>query len=1048
MKTKFNGFLTLLLALVVQVAFAQKKTITGTVSDSSGSLPGVSVILKGSTSGTETDFDGKYSISAKKGDVLVFRYLGYKTIEKTVANAVVINLTLQEDASVLDEIVVVGYGTNKKETVSSAVNFLKAEDIENRPTGSLVQAMQAQTPGLNISTANGQPGANSTILLRGVNSLSGNNEPLFIIDGIPVDEDNFRSINQNDIASISILKDASATAIYGNRATGGVIIVTTKRGKAGQKTSVQVTSQSGVNFIPEANFSLTNSKELLRIERDRGVAIGGGRASAWAAEQLGLPFVAGQVTPLTDAQIDRIGARNTDWKDHLLRIGSFNNHNISVTGGSEDLTIFTSLGYFEQEGITLRSGLQRMTLRNNTTLKKDRFKLSTNLSVGFSRSDFPGGIGGAGTASGSLSNPFIVPFVGKPYLNPFNADGSLNLFGDPDFANSSGFLNTPYVSLNVAEFDQNRDTEIRLTGGIGMEYDFLDNLKGSVNYGIDHINETNFQLQPTNSIRGNTIFGNEDPAFRGSQNESLDKDTRMNVDVRLAYNDTYNDKHNVSLLALSEFLYSENSGFGFGQTGLIPGLEGTSAGFVSGQTTEDPDGDGADNYFYIPGLFSFKNNVSQFSIVFRGTYDYDGIVGGDFTVRRDGSSRFSEQNRWGTFGAVGAFVNLTKFLIEPSDIINDIKLRGSYGTTGNDRLVNAYYGGLVNPFDLFNTGVGYNGSVGLFPSQIGNRDLKWETAFKANIGLDFRLLDNRLSGAFEVYRNITKDLFLAGRNTLISGFGTISGNLGEMENKGIEANLNYDIFSGQDFKWSIGGNIAYNKNTILELKDVDPDDNGEIILNPGQRSPESVGRSFNSFYVVKWAGVNPANGAPLYLDRDGNITEVYDEANRVFDDRNSLPGIQGGFNTSISYKGFFLDALFSYATDVYRNNGTLGVAEDPTLIGISNVNRTLLDAWKNPGDLTSIPALNTGSTRLLLTDRYIEDASYIRLKNVSFGYQLTKKSLQNTPFDSVRIFAQGENLLTWTKWRGFDPEFDPFANSDFFSFPNGRSVTIGIDLKF
>jgi TonB-linked SusC/RagA family outer membrane protein len=1045
MKKKLTVITTLLLALFVQISFAQVKTISGTVSDKSSSLPGVSILIKGTTQGSETDFDGKYSIKTKMGDVLVFRYLGYKPVEKTVGISNTINVTLSEDSNVLDEIVVIGYGTANSETVTSSISIITAKDIESRATGSVVQSLQSLSPGLNISTGNGQPGANSTILLRGINSINGNVEPLFIIDGVAVDEDNFRSINQSDVETVTVLKDASATAIYGNRATGGVILMTTKKGRFGTKMQIKYSGRNGVTFVPEANFTLANSKELLLLERERGVGPGSGSYNSYIGGVLG---VSGG-NPLTDEEINRISSQtNTNWADILMRTGFTNSHDLSFSSGTENLNAYSSLGYFEQEGITLRSKLQRMTFRNNTSFKTDKFEFATTLSIGFSKSDIAGGIGSATTGSGSLSNPFIVPFVGKPYLSPFNADGSRNIIGNPNPADADGFLNTPYVAQNVAKFDKNRETEIRIISSINAKYNITEELSATLNYGIDFQEETNFALQPNTGIRG-SLSNDPNAQFQGFQAEGLIRDTRMNTDARLNYNHTFGEKHNTSFLGAMEFISSEINGFSYSQFGLIPGLEGTGAGFVPGTTTEDPNEDDILDYYYIPGVSSFKQNVAQFSYFGKASYDYDKILGADLTVRRDASSRFNSTNKWGTFWAAGFFINLTKSAFEPNEYVNNLKLRASYGTTGNDRVSSEYYGGLVIPFDLFNTGIGYNGSVSLFPSQIGNPNLKWETTTKANIGIDFTLLENKLTGSLDVYRNKTEDVFISRPNTAISGgFTSISDNIGSIENRGIETQLTYKIFNKEDLFWSISANGSYNKNEILTLPGTEANSNGEIIVDASQRAVEAVGHPFNSFYAVRWAGVNPINGQPLYLDREGNLTETYSLANRVFTGKSSIPTYQGGFSTAFTYKGFSLDANFSFAADVHRYNGTLGVAEDPGLINISNVTSELLTAWKQPGDITAIPSLTSGSVRNLLTTRYLEDASYLRLKTLAVGYELKKDVLGNKiPFTSVRIYLQGENLLTWTKWRGFDPEFDPFATNDFFTFPNSRIFTLGVDIK-
>ncbi|TRO67042.1 SusC/RagA family TonB-linked outer membrane protein [Christiangramia sabulilitoris] len=1043
MKKRLQGLLTLLLVLVVQIGFAQEKTVTGTVVDEDGlPMPGVNVIEKNTNNGTQTDFDGNYSISIAEGEVLVFSYVGFRLQEITVGASSRIDVNLEVDAGALEEVVVVAYGTANRETITSSVSTVSAEEIESRPTASFAQALQSRAPGLNISTGNGQPGGNSTILLRGINSINGNVEPLFVIDGVPVDEDNFRSINQNDIESVSILKDASATAIYGNRATGGVILVTTKRGKVNEKLQIRYSGRTGFTFKPDPNFELTSSQQLLRLEREAGSGPGAGGGNAYVRGFLGNA----DGGALTDEQISQV-TTNTDWTDVLLKVGNTTSHDLSFSAGSEKVSAFTSLGYLEQEGLALRSKLQRMNVRNNLTYRTDKFNLATNVSVGFSRSDIAGGIGTGTGGSGALDNPFIVPFVGKPYLSPYNEDGSLNRIGNPAFSDADGFLNTPYIALNVAEFDTNKETEIRAIGGLNANYDFTSKISAGINFGVDFQEETVKFLQPNSSIRGSHA-NDPNAEFQGFQFEALNRDTRMNSSVQLSYDDTFAEVHNVSVLGVSEFIYAEASGFSYNQTGLVPGLEGVGAGFVAGTTTEDPNEDGVDDYFYIPSLGSYKQNVGQFSYFGKATYDYDRIAGFDVTVRRDASSRFNEDNRWGTFWAVGAFYNLTKSILDGSNFVNDLKLRGSYGTTGNDRVASGYYSGLVIPFDLFNTGGGYNGSVGLAPSLIGNPNLKWEETSKANIGIDFALFNNNLTGSLDVYRNETTDLFIGRPNTSLSGgFTSISDNLGTLENKGIEAQFTYNLVDSGDFYWSVGANGSYNQNEITDLPGTEANQYGEVILDGSQRAVEAVGEAFNTYYAVRWAGVNPANGRPLYLDRDGNITEEYSLDNRVFTGKSSIPTYQGGFNTSMNYKGFSLDALFSFAADVYRYNGTLGVAEDPGLIGIANVTQNLLDAWREPGDITAIPSLSSGSTRNLLTDRYLEDASYLRLKNISLGYQLGDKIMDRTPLESVRIYVQGENLFTWTEWRGFDPEFDPFATNDFFTYPNSRIVTFGVDVK-
>ncbi|GAA0873529.1 TonB-dependent receptor [Gangjinia marincola] len=1057
MRTKFSGMLTLLLAFVVQLTFAQEKTISGLVTDDTGlPLPGVNVLVKDTNIGTQTDFDGNYSIIANPGQILVFSYQGFKKQELAIGQSNTLNVSLETDIAELEEVVILGYYDSKRETISSATTVVSAEQIESRPNGSFAQALQATSPGLNIATGNGQPGGNSVILLRGVSSINGNVEPLFIVDGVPVDEDNFRSINQADIETATVLKDAAATAIYGNRATGGVIVITTKRGKFGRKTEMSISSQTGYTNSQRLTFDIANSAQLLQIERREDVGVGGGNPGLgdFINNQVGIPLTG---APLTDSEIQQVAQTDTDWVDVLLRNGNFSNQNLSFRGGGENINFFTSLGYFEQEGQTRKSGLQRMTFRNNLDFKKDRLRINTSLTAGFSRNTIPSGIRQGGT-SGALDNPFLAPYLSKPYLSPFNEDGSLNFQGDTDPANAAGFLNTPFITLNSSEYDTDMEEEIKVIGSINGTYDITDNLSASVQFGLDYTDEVATFIQPPElSIRGRNA-NDVSAEFQGFQFEQLRKDARLNLQSNITYANTFGDSHNVIFSGSTEYIYSELSGFSYNQTGLIPGLVGNGAGFVDGNTTEDPDGDGiSDAYFYIPTLGSINFIVSQLSYFGRFAYDYDLKYGIDFTIRRDASSRFSEENRWGTFGAVGAFWNISRenFLLD-SQTISNLKLRGSYGVTGNDRIEGGYYGGLDVIYDLYSTESAYTGAVGLAPSKLANPQAEWETTYQANIGLDFGLFQNKITGSVDVYDRTTENLFVNVPNTLISGdpletlaedeFSNISANSGTLSNKGVEGVIRWNVSNTEDFRLSLFANGSYNKNEIEELPGSVENDFGEIILDDTQRTPEIVGSAFNTFYAVRWAGVNPNDGTPLYLDRDGNVTSVYDINNRVNTGKSSVPVYQGGFGFDISYKGFSLSNQWSFTADVYRYNNTLGVTEDPTLISIANVSTSVLRAWNSPGDITDIPSLDSGATRNLLTDRYLENSSYLRLRNAVFAYNFQPEVAEKLGLNRMRVYAQAENWITFTSWRGFDPEFDPFTPSDFFGYPNARTISFGIDI--
>jgi TonB-linked SusC/RagA family outer membrane protein len=1021
MKTKFNGILTLLLAFVVQISFAQEKTITGTVVDETNMpLPGATVLIKGTTTGASTDFDGKYSISANVGDVLTFSYVGYADQSSTIGASNKIDITLELDSS-LEEIVIEAYtGVTTKAKSTTAATTISAETVENRANASVVQSLQGQVSGLNIGTGSGQPGSNSTILLRGVSSINGNVEPLFIVDGVPVDEDNFRSINTSDVESISVLKDAAATALYGNRGASGVIVMTTKKGKFGQALEISYKGQLGVSVLPKTNFEVMNAYQKLNFNRDNDSGLGSG---------------------LSDAEINAIAKQtNTDWKDIFFRRGLTQNHTINISSGTENTRSFTSIGFMNQDGVTRRSALKRFNFRNNFSgkSKNDKFNVNTTLTANYSTSDFIQNEG-----AGSLANPFLVPYVANPFESPFNPDGSLDTVG----TGQDGFDNTPFTSLNNTLLNTDKEEELKIIGSLNTSYKLTKNITAGYNLGVDYTQINALVIRDPRSVYGQTDVGSGEAQFQGSQFESYRRDVRFSNLVTLGYNKVINEVHTFDLNLFTEYNHSFVNSNSLQAFGLNPKLLGYGSGFVDGTTTDDLNGDGvvdgaAEFQTYVPSIGSNKLNVSNFAYFGVLKYDYNEKYGFQATLRRDASSRFKEENKWGTFYSLSGRWNIAKENFMSNSSLNTLKLRVSYGTTGNERISGAYYGAINDFLDLYSSGTGYNNSVSIESSQLGNPDLKWETTAQANIGLDFGWKQNKISGSLDVYDKVTSDLFInSPQSVAATGFTAVNANVGEMSNKGIELTLRYNAIKTDDFNLSIFANGSYNKNEILDLG------GDREIIDGGGRTVLQVGQPIGSFYAVKWAGVNPANGNNLYYDIDGNVTENYSLEDRVFIDKAQYPTYQGGFGFESSYKGFSLDTQFSFVADIYRNNGSLGVIEDPTLLSNSNGSVTLLDAWQQPGDITNIPSLNTASIRNRLTDRYIEDASFLRLRNVTLGYNFDSVMNDKWAISGLKVYLQAENLVTWSKWRGWDPESD-YRNSDFFDYPTPQIFTLGVDVKF
>ena len=1034
MRSKFKWIFTLLVAFTMQFSFAQQKTVTGVVSDAMGPLAGANVVVKGTTNGTTTDFDGNYTIQAKQGDVLEVTYTGMKKATVTVGASNVVNVTMQEDILTGNEVVVVAYGAEKKSNVTSAVSVVKAESIEQVPIASLDQVLQGNVAGLQMAVGSGQPGQSGTIRIRGTSTINGNGEPLFIIDGVPVDEDNFRSLNSNDIENVSVLKDASAAALYGSRGASGVVIVTTKKGKFNSGLKVQYRSLYGVSLKPEAQFEVMNTRQYLTWQRD---VLGSG---------YGATGTSGSVTgtgPLSDAEINAIaGFANTNWADIFFREGTTKSHEINLSTGSEKARSYTSIGYFEQEGITQRSDLKRFTFRTNYDAKPtEKFHYGYNLTFNYSTNNFTIDRARGVTTGGDLDNPFIVPYIGMPYQSPYNPDGSLNLIGtqlsgaygtNPDgtqgaynISNANGFQNTPYLALNTNAFNQDLEEEIKAVAQLNADYEIIKNVKVGGAFGLDYTNITSTSITDPRSIRGG-ITPSQTSVLKGSQFEGFYRDANFNINSFVTYANTFKEKHDLEISAFTEYYYNNIQNSGFEAYGLNPALLGSGAAFVDPSVLE------AGAAPYAPFLSSTESELGLFSYFGVAKYDYDNRYGIQLSARRDASSRFLDENRWGTFFSVSGKWNIhnEKFL-ENVESIDELKLRASYGSVGNQGVGGFYVG-----YETVGSGNGYNGQQAYFPA-VADKNLKWETTTQLNVGLDFGLFD-RLTGSVDVYDKNTTDLFLATQIPFTTGFGSVTKNIGEMSNKGIELTLSYDVVKTDDWKVNINGNAAYNKNEITQLDGLsDFQGTGSTRL--------TVGEQFGSYSLVRWAGVDPANGQPLYLDANGNVTNVYNlAANRVNTGKSFIPKYTGGFGANISYKNLSLSSLFVFAAEQYRINSSFGILEDNGLAGFANQSVTVLNQWQNPGDVSAVPGVNYTGIRTRLDTRYLEDASYLRLRNVTLAYTLDGQKL-NKAISSVRFYLQAQNMLTWTKYRGFDPESNQASN--FFDYPTPRQFTFGLDIN-
>lgn len=1043
MKVKSYALVIVLFLFSITAIFAQEKTITGTVTGAADGLPvpGVNVIVKGTSRGVQTDFDGNYTIEATVGETLVFSFVSMKTVESIIGSGNTINVAMEEDIAALDEVVIVAYGESTLQTNAASVTTLKTDKIENRANAAVLQGLQGQVAGVNVGTGSGQPGGDSNIIIRGVGSVNSEVEPLFIIDGVPTNRDNFRTINPNDIESFTVLKDASATSLYGNRGSNGVILITTKKGKFNEGLKFQYSNSYGFSKLQPQKIELFDSAEILRWQRDNGAGDGVG---------------------LSDQQIAAIaGQTNTDWYDVFFRTATTMSHNLAITSGGEKTRNYTSVQYAEQEGIVANTDFKRMSVRNNFNGRSSNDKLKYNLNLAFSYAK-TNEQDGSGSAS-VFFNPFRASLQGLPYLSPFDPDGSQTIDGGVipgqvgtfTGANSKNFV---YVLLNSIALNTDEEEDVRFVGNFDINWEFVDNLTAGIALGVDYRSERRTEILHPGSILGpfQSEQGNQ-AAFGGIYESTDTRDVRSTTLTNLSYQNTFGNKHDFEISAFLEYNRDFIDIIDFDQDGLDERFLGSTNAFIAANTQELIGGNLVNPYLPVLNAGSFTTGL--FSYFSRASYTFDRKYGVQASIRRDASFRFSEENRWGTFWSVAGRWNIDEENFMENSAFDLLKLRASYGTVGNQLVGTATIDGFVLPTNYRGlnvavpqiiSGAGYNSTVSLIPNaaNLGNPDLRWETTKSTNIGLDFGVWNSRFSGSLDVYKRVTEDLFFSRNISLINPGTNIDSNVGELQNQGLELKLDYNLVQTEDLSMSVGGTVSYNENEITKLA---PETNG--LIDSGGLTVLAEGQPFGAYYLTRFAGVNPANGEALFLDINGNITENLDPSDRVFLDKSSQPTWQGGFYTNINYKGIQLSTQWSFVADVYRVNLDYAELED---VGVGTVgngqNRSpaVLNAWQNPGDITDIPRVGSTHSSFSLavnSDRYLEDASFLRLRNIELAYVFPTDYLKRTPFTAIKVFAQGENLLTFTKYRGNDPESN-FRTIDRGQYPTSRIMSFGTVINF
>jgi TonB-dependent starch-binding outer membrane protein SusC len=1007
--------LLILSSAFMLIAFSgwAQKTVAGTVLDDGGlPLPGATVIEKGTSNGVSTDFDGNFSIEVAENAVLEISFIGYSTAEIS-ASADDFNITLSADNE-LEEVIILGYTSQRRSEVTGSVTQLDSEDLTQLTVPTVDQALQGQVAGLTITQNSGTPGSTSQIRIRGISSITAGNEPLYVIDGVPVvngnvsnsDASSFMSalsaIDANNIASISVLKDAASTAQYGARGANGVILITTKGGQSGE-AKFNISSYYGVQ-----NDAIYGPEMLTAQQRFELYSEGlfNDNPSTFSSISDAGDYILANVGSYTTW--DANGRPDSNWADAITNDNApIQEHNFSASGGDEKSTFYASLGYMKQEATVIGASFDRISGALNITRKlNDKLTFSSNNSVGVTEQE------GILEQSAYFEGPRTAKFFGNPLLQVLNEDGTPNQYG-------GGVPNPLYITrenINDTKFT-------RIVTNNSLSYDIMEGLTFGTRLNIDYL------IYDRKSY-SNTIYGYSVPNG-GELSDAHRNAVTYVVQNYLDYNWELNDDHSFDFKLLQEYQTYRST-------------------YLSADGESFPDA----GLFYLDNAGSPVGVSSSYSDWHVGAYlasvHYVGFSGkyvGDLTYRREGNSRFGPDNRWGDFYSIGAAWNLHKedFLAD-SDIFDNLKLRASYGKSGNANISTNQYQALL-AYDA-----DYAGQGAVYTSTFGNSNLSWETNYSYDVAVDFGMFDGKLAGSLGYYNRLSEDLLLDVPLSLTTGFDSQTANVGSVKNSGIEFEFNYNVISSEDFNFSIGGNLATTENEITKLA---KDPNGDTIKLQTSTTLIDEGQPIYAWFLPTWAGVNPQTGAEEWYVNgvDGATTTVFNEAEQVLQGGSALPTFTAGLNIHLDYKGFFLDANGFYAGGHkvyegwhrYINESAVGFSVGPYQ-GYSSL---LTDAWRQPGDVTRNGQITAGTVPWQRHSKFLYDGDWARLRTLTFGFNFDKSTLAGTGLDGLRLYVRGNNLLTWKKsdYQKWDPEVD-LGGETGLQTPPTQSFIVGLNLKF
>jgi len=1021
--------LVLCMGMLLNYVHAQTRTISGKVIDAGGQpLGGVTVSATGTKTNTLSKDDGSFMITiAATVKSLDFSFVGFANKRVELGSEASLTVSLQASTAELTGVVVTGYGTVDRSKYAGAASKVSEKAIRNVPIASFEQILQGRAPGLTVLSGSGQPGSAANVILRGPTSIQGGSSPLYIVDGVPIEGGAFQGINANDIASIDVLKDASAAALYGSRGAAGVIVVTTKRGKAG-KMKLSYSNQYGIKFAPQFGYDVMSTSQLMTAQETLGKMIPTSTMNEWGQFPV-LPgwqyspnnpnkIVGGAVVAKTAAdfafgnrQLDSLRGISTNWYDQFFHNATFSNNEISISGGEGRTRIYSNIGLYKEEGINIGTNMNRVSFRTNVDYRDQKLTLALSSQLSYTRRNLQ-----LDPLNGynAFINQIGVAQLTPQYITPKLPDGRYNVGG--------GFAFFAPTTLDKRAYDLSYNNQIKGIISATANYEFTKNIYAGLVAGIDFRETNNSTYNDPRPY--NTSTSTNVRTRSGSMSEANDRNFQPTVRVYGGYKNTFGGDHSIDATVYGEMLrnYAKTySATGFGVDTLRPN---TMAAVTPGNA--------ANQLFQIVGGSKTQNALESFMANVK--YSYAQKYSLNLTYRYDMTSILPSKNRAEDFYSIGAVWDIGKESFIKSKFINSLRMKLSWGQSANaDNFPFGDFGylTLANSNTLLSSG-----QNGISVVTVGNPDALWEYTNTTNLGIEFSLFNNRFYGDVQLYDKSTRNLFATLSLSAASGFDNQDINAGKMYNRGIEYNLNYDIVKNRNTTWTVFVNGAYNKNRVTSLGNATSFERGTELV--------TVGLPLGSHFEVKWAGVDAATGAPLYYTKDGKLTTTYSPDDRVQQYGTWLPPVTGGFGSSLTYKNFDFSVFFNYAAKTSRVNNMEFFVQSPAFLQ-QGVNQDAgYTFWTKPGDIATVQSplyQNNFSSRL------IQDASWLRLRNVTLSYNLPQTVLERSKFISAaRFYVTGQNLLTWTKWRGLDPEDSNNISST--EYPNPRAITMGIEINF